>query len=332
MKRLFLKSNNHSETVVYIEYDTWDTRLNDIFKDYSQESYFQGKDTVEYGATLYFRSPFCSNVSNILDAVGITGVKRVEQSTNILRSAFKPDMMDPLVDVTFNNITTLDCDGVNPLVNEIVPYDDIQTYGETHGLAFDKDDIQAYTRLFRDIIGRYPTSTELYDLSQGNSEHSRHWFFTGKIIVDGSENRLSLLDKIKEPLRFIRSNNRTHDISLVAFSDNASAIQNNCITTHLNPISLTDASLFKKRYHLYHPTLTAETHNFPTGIAPFQGAETGVGGRLRDTEAIGRGGIPVAGLAGYAVGHFGRNYDGCHEAVDVLYKASDGASDYGNNL
>lgn len=29
-------------------------------------------------------------------------------------------------------------------------------------------------------------------------------------------------------------------------------------------------------------TFTAETHNFPTGIAPFAGAETGTGGRIRD--------------------------------------------------
>lgn len=33
-----------------------------------------------------------------------------------------------------------------------------------------------------------------------------------------------------------------------------------------------------------HPTLTAETHNFPTGVAPFSGAETGTGGRLRDVQ------------------------------------------------
>ena len=233
MKRLFLKSNSYSETVVYVEYDSWDSRLDDIFKNYSSESHFKNERTVEYGNTLYFRSPFCSNVSNIFDAVGITGVRRVERTTNILKSEFNSDMLDPLVDVIFDNINSLECEGVTPLINEIVPYDEIKNYGEIHGLAFDEDDIYAYTRLFKDIIGRYPTSTELYDLSQGNSEHSRHWFFTGTMCIDGVEMGCSLLDKIKDPLRYLRSNSITHDISLVAFRDNASAIQTNTITTHL---------------------------------------------------------------------------------------------------
>jgi hypothetical protein len=37
-----------------------------------------------------------------------------------------------------------------------------------------------YTTLFRDQIKRNPTTVECFDLSQSNSEHSRHWFFTGK--------------------------------------------------------------------------------------------------------------------------------------------------------
>ena len=47
---------------------------------------------------------------------------------------------------------------------------------------------------------------------------------------------------------------------------------------------------------LSHLLLTAETHNFPTGVAPFPGAETGTGGRLRDTHATGRGSLVGAGV------------------------------------
>merc|ERR1719230_1983464 len=50
-------------------------------------------------------------------------------------------------------------------------------------------------------------------------------------------------------------------------------------------------------------TLTVETHNFPCGIAPFPGAETGAGGRMRDGEATGRGSLVLGGIAGYAVGN-----------------------------
>ena len=44
---------------------------------------------------------------------------------------------------------------------------------------------------------------------------------------------------------------------------------------------------------------TAETHNMPTGICPFAGAETGTGGRLRDVQATGVGALYVAGTIGY---------------------------------
>ena len=332
MKTFYKKKDPYSEEVVYVNYETWDKRLDSIFDEYSTSTHFQGKDMVEYGASLHFPSPFSSNVKNIFDAIGISGVLRVERTTRIMRTHFKEDMVDPIVDVIFEEkITSFDVHDVLPLENEIIPIDDIHAFGKKHGLAFDHDDIEYYTRLFRDKIGRDPTSTELYDLSQGNSEHSRHWFFTGKMCIDGVLKEKSLLKKIKEPLEHIRKVSKTHDVSLVAFRDNASAIKNYITTMNLVPSSYVIGSKYIKTYNLYHPTLTAETHNFPTGVAPFQGAETGVGGRIRDTQAIGKGGIPLCGLAGYCVADF-KSSGGKHSAVDILYKASDGASDYGNKF
>ena len=61
--------------------------------------------------------------------------------------------------------------------------------------------------------------------------------------------------------------------------------------------------------------LTAETHNFPTGIEPFSGAATGIGGRIRDVQSTGRGAFTLAGTAGYCVGEINtvnivkNNYD-----------------------
>lgn len=52
-----------------------------------------------------------------------------------------------------------------------------------------------------------------------------------------------------------------------------------------------------------HLIFTAETHNFPTGVAPFSGATTGTGGRIRDVQCVGRGGYCIAGTAGYSVGN-----------------------------
>ena len=55
------------------------------------------------------------------------------------------------------------------------------------GLAFDDWDLDYYTELFRERMGRNPTDVECFDIAQSNSEHSRHWFFKGRLVLDGSE-------------------------------------------------------------------------------------------------------------------------------------------------
>ena len=86
------------------------------------------------------------------------------------------------------------------------------------GLAFDEWDLEYYLGLFRDRIGRDPTDVELFDVAQSNSEHSRHWFFRGRLIVDGVELPHSLMQMLKAPLD---ANTRN---SVIAFKDNSSAI------------------------------------------------------------------------------------------------------------
>ena len=51
-----------------------------------------------------------------------------------------------------------------------------------------------------------------------------------------------------------------------------------------------------------HILLSAEMHNFPSGVAPFPGAETGTGGRIRDVQATGTGANVTASTVGYSVG------------------------------
>lgn len=71
----------------------------------------------------------------------------------------------------------------------------------------------------------------------------------------------------------------------------------------LRPIQAGTACQLKKTKADSHLIFTAETHNFPTGVAPFSGATTGTGGRIRDVQAVGRGGYCIAGTAGYSVGN-----------------------------
>ena len=132
--------------------------------------------------------------------------------------------------------------------------------------------------------------------------------------------------------------------SLIAFKDNSSGIRGyDCWT--IVPEQPGSPSPFKKKKVQYHILFTAETHNFPTGVAPFPGAETGTGGRIRDVQATGRGGLVVAGTAGYCVANLLiPGYDLPWEDKDSVYpsslasplkieiRASDGASDYGNKF
>ncbi|HLW62177.1 MAG TPA: phosphoribosylformylglycinamidine synthase, partial [Flavobacterium sp.] len=91
-------------------------------------------------------------------------------------------------------------------------------------------------------------------------------------------------------------------------------------------------------------SLKAETHNFPTTVEPFNGAATGSGGEIRDRLAGGQGSLPLAGTAVYMTSYSRLEEDRVWEngmkernwlyqtPMDILIKASNGASDFGNKF
>src|SRR6185503_8443326 len=154
-------------------------------------------------------------------------------------------------------------------------------------------DLGMYLDLFVNQLKRNPTDVELFSLGQGNSEHCRHGYFRGNLVLDGKPLGTSLMKIVKKP--WIANPNN----SVIAFHDDSSAIEGRR-TKVMVPAHPGEASVFAIDARTYHPTLTAETHNFPTGIAPYPGAATGTGGRIRDNQAVGRGGLVVASGAGYS--------------------------------
>lgn len=76
------------------------------------------------------------------------------------------------------------------------------------GLGFDEWDLRYYTDLFRDVVKRDPTDVECFDMAQSNSEHSRHWFFGGRLVVDGVELEQTLFAMVKSTLTDERRRNR----------------------------------------------------------------------------------------------------------------------------
>ncbi|KKL78437.1 hypothetical protein LCGC14_2024850, partial [marine sediment metagenome] len=113
------------------------------------------------------------------------------------------------------------------------------------------------------------------------------------------------------------------------------------------PANPGEPSAYKWQDVDYDVIFTAETHNFPSGVAPFPGAETGSGGRIRDVQGVGRGGLVVAGTAAYCVGNLRipgyllpweppKNEfsypDNLASPLEIEIEASNGASDYGNKF
>ena len=291
----------------------------------------------EIGPKQNFKTSWCTNVLNILRKSNIYCISSIE----------KHIVYKKLVD--FDKMTK--CIYNNSLIRNNNKYflediKDIEKYNKDHCLGFDRNDIIFYTNYF-ESINRNPTNIELYDLSQSNSEHCRHWLFKGLLYMKQDRHYVleknSMMNLIQKPYyKYINKN--TNNNSLIAFNDNASAIKGyNTIILKNNHNSKNNLR-YSKIQSKQHFTFKAETHNFPTAISPFPAAETGVGGRIRDTISIGRGGMNIAGTAGYCVGNLNiDNYeldweDGKYKkgllvpADKILIEASNGASDYGNKI
>ncbi|XP_014469379.1 PREDICTED: phosphoribosylformylglycinamidine synthase [Dinoponera quadriceps] len=309
---------------------------------------------IEIGPRLNFSTAFSSNVVSMCKSVKLEKVKRVERSIryNIkYKKRFNKEMENVIVNVLGDRMT--ECRYEEPIETfdhgfrpEKWFHVDIMREGRKAleevntklGLAFDDWDLDFYTELFLSKLKRNPTSVECFDLAQSNSEHSRHWFFKGRIILDGEEQQQSLIDMIIDTQNYSNANN------VIKFSDNSSAI-NGFQVAVLRPTKTYDSSNFHLQDIKQHLIFTAETHNFPTGVAPFSGATTGTGGRLRDIEGIGRGGNYIAGTAGYSVGNLHipgydlpweeKNIDypsNMASPLEIIIEASNGASDYGNKF
>jgi phosphoribosylformylglycinamidine synthase len=313
---------------------------------------------VEIGPRLNFSTALSTNAVSIFHSVGLKKVTRVEVSTRYLIQFDKTTAVDAVKAAENQVVAALhdkmtQCRYVQPLTSFAVdvkpnPWYEVNIMKEGRaalekvndhlGLAFDSWDLDYYTELFKNKLGRNPTSVECFDLAQSNSEHSRHWFFKGEMVVDGKLHPDSLIDMIIDTQKTTNQNN------VIKFSDNSSAIKGFNVKKML-PENIGEASPFHVEEGNRHIIFTAETHNFPTGVAPFSGATTGTGGRLRDVQAVGRGGHVIAGTAGYSFGNLlipdydlpweEKNVqypDNFAPPVEIAVEASNGASDYGNKF
>lgn len=88
-------------------------------------------------------------------------------------------------------------------------------------------------------------------------------FIQGEMIVDGVAHPKSLIDLI------IDTQNTTNPNNVIQFSDNSSAIKGFYVKNMI-PRTVWEPSSFHVKEGERHIIFTAETHNFPTGVAPFR--------------------------------------------------------------
>jgi len=305
-----------------------------------------GREVVELGPRMNFATAYSTNIVAICQTCGLEKVIRIERSRRYLVSSevdmgrFIREHHDRMTECLYDQPLQTFETGILP-----EPVFDIPLLEkgpdallEIPGLAMDEWDRNLYYDYFVKEERRNPTVVEIRDLDNANSEHSRHGYFKGKQVIDGAIMPETLLDIVKSTLKANPSN------SIIAFKDNSSGIKGYDCWTIL-PEQSGKPAPFKKQKVRYHIIFTAETHNFPTGVAPFPGAETGTGGRIRDVQATGKGGLVVAGTAAYCVANLLiPGYDLPWEDKSSVYlsnlaspltieiRASDGASDYGNKF
>ncbi|MGD8441401.1 MAG: phosphoribosylformylglycinamidine synthase, partial [Holophagae bacterium] len=310
-----------------------------------------GGEILEVGPRMTFSTAWSTNAVSVCRACGLDTVSRIERSrrfalpllTDAQRRTFLAAVHDRMTECPYLEPLTGFSVGIEPRPVTVVPILErgraaLERINSELGLAFDDWDLDYYTELFRDRLRRDPTDVECFDIAQSNSEHSRHWFFKGRLVLDGVEAPEHLISMIQGPLEANRNN------SVIAFNDNSSSIRGSTTLTiapsHAgSPSPLTPTAIDQD------VIFTAETHNFPSGVAPFPGAETGTGGRIRDVHATGRGADYTAGTAAYCVGNlripgYGQPWedpdfgypDNLASPLAIEIDASNGASDYGNKF
>ncbi len=277
-------------------------------------------------------TPWSTNAVEITQNMGISDVIRIEEFTAVSESFSD---FDPMISEKFKSLNQ-DSFSIDIQPEAIIEIDDIAAYNTQEGLSLSDEEVQ-YLEGVAKKIDRKLTDSEVFGFSQVNSEHCRHKIFNGTFVIDGEEMPTSLFKLIKET-----SKQNPNDI-VSAYKDNVAFIKGPKVE-QFAPKTADKPDFYQTQEFDSVISLKAETHNFPTTVEPFNGAATGSGGEIRDRLAGGKGSLPLAGTAVYMTSYSRLEEDRPWEQkftardwlyqtpMDILIKASNGASDFGNKF
>ncbi|WKD86767.1 Phosphoribosylformylglycinamidine synthase [Polaribacter huanghezhanensis] len=277
-------------------------------------------------------TPWSTNAVEITQNMGIEGIIRIEE---FIASTKEFSDFDPMISQKFESlhqaIFTVD---VSP--EKVLEIDNIAAYNAQEGLALNDEEV-VYLESLAKKLNRKLTDSEVFGFSQVNSEHCRHKIFNGTFVIDGDEKPVSLFKMIRKT-----SEANPNDI-VSAYKDNVAFVKGPKVE-QFAPKSADKPDYYEIKTYESVISIKAETHNFPTTVEPFNGAATGSGGEIRDRLAGGKGSLPLAGTAVYMTSYSrlekNRPWEQAMTArkwlyqtpMDILIKASNGASDFGNKF
>ncbi len=169
-------------------------------------------------------------------------------------------------------------------------------------------------RQFRKM-GRQPTRGELETIAQTWSEHCKHKTFSGPVAFRDGKTVRKYRNLFKETIvKATKTLDRKWCLSV--FTDNAGIVE------------------FGKsgKWGL---AFKAETHNHPCAVEPYGGAETGVGGVIRDILGVGLGAKPVLNTDTFCFGRLDSRVKLPARALSperVMRGVVEGVRDYGNRI
>lgn len=291
-------------------------------------------------------TPWSTNAVEITQNMGIDGIIRIEEFHN----GAEKTVFDPMLSQKFKELNQ-DIFDIHLQPEPILEIKNISEYNQKEGLALNAEEVDYLENLSKKI-GRKLTDSEVFGFSQVNSEHCRHKIFNGIFEIDGKEMPSSLFKLIKKT-----SAENPNDI-VSAYKDNVAFVKGPKVKQWA-PKSADKPDWYEEKDFESVISLKAETHNFPTTVEPFNGAATGSGGEIRDRLAGGKGSLPLAGTAVYMTSYSrlgastplsDRSLSGAEMTLqpweksmkerewlyqtplDILIKASNGASDFGNKF
>ena len=277
-------------------------------------------------------TPWSTNAVEICQNMGVNSLIRIEEFNKV---DLEFSDFDYMVYEKFEKLHQ-DIFSVEIKPEKILAIEDIEKYNLQEGLSLNSEEI-VYLNNISKKIGRKLTDSEVFGFSQVNSEHCRHKIFNGKFIIDGEEKKSSLFKLIKE------TSKKNPNSIVSAYKDNVAFIEGPSINL-FSPERSDIADYYKIKEVKSVISIKAETHNFPTTVEPFNGAATGSGGEIRDRLAGGKGSLPLAGTAVYMTPYPRNSNEKLWEEniqarkwlyqspIDILIKASNGASDFGNKF